>query len=162
MPCRMETREASGRGLDLGAGAPQNLTARMSPVVGQGETSLSAHTETGAAPTFRIAGIARGRHGPTARGFLHRDDRGVVLSVIDLQDLLGFYGLVPTAQWKGVEIKNVPTDSACSTACRHSVASSSVRVGRMSPWRNCSLVLSEKVLMKGNIFISVRPNWEKR
>ena len=43
------------------------------------------------------------------------------------------YGFVPTAQWKGVEMKNVPSVSACFTAALHSAASSPVRVGKMPP-----------------------------
>ena len=63
------------------------------------------------------------------------------------------YGLVPTAQWKGVEMKKVPLVSACSTAARHSAASSAFRVGRMPPCRNRRRIGSEKVLMNGNILV---------
>src|ERR1700730_5269994 len=40
-------------------------------------------------------------------------------------------GLIPTAQWWGVEIKNVPSASAWTTAASHSALSSSVRLARI-------------------------------
>ena len=57
------------------------------------------------------------------------------------------YAFVPTAQWNGVDMKNVPSASACATARRHSAASSAFSVGRIPPCRNRSRSLSEKVLM---------------
>lgn len=40
-------------------------------------------------------------------------------------------GLVPTAQWNGVAMKNVPSDSVWATASCHSFTSSGLRTARM-------------------------------
>ena len=86
---------------------------------------------------YLVTNIIRAKNGMLAmtvatNGCSHAKLRHL-LTYSMMPNFLLSYGFVPTAQWKGVDMKKVPSASAWAAALRHSAASSAVRVGRMPP-----------------------------